>query len=83
MYHSTDRIVDRIAFVTPIVEYWQEQEIAQLVHCDESIWWPIAPWTDVIQLIIRASPINQPQGFFHKNMYAADATMAKMCLVQY
>ena len=32
MHHPTDRITHTKAFVTPIVEHWPEQEIAQLVH---------------------------------------------------
>ena len=32
MYHPTDRIAHATAFVTPVVEHWLEQEIAQWVH---------------------------------------------------
>ena len=32
MHHPTDRIAHTMAFVTPVVENWQEQEIAQWVH---------------------------------------------------
>ena len=32
MHHSTDRITHTTAFVTPVVEHWLEQEIAQWVH---------------------------------------------------
>ena len=32
MDHPTDRIAHITAFVTPIVEHWLEQEIAQWVH---------------------------------------------------
>ena len=32
MHHPTDRIAHTTAFVTPIVEHWLEQEIAQWVH---------------------------------------------------
>ena len=32
MHHPTDRIVHTTAFVTPVVEHWLEQEIAQWVH---------------------------------------------------
>ena len=37
MHHPTDRIVHAMAFVTPVVESWLEQEIAQWVHHEESI----------------------------------------------
>ena len=30
--HHTDRIAHTSAFVTPVVEHWLEQEIAQWVH---------------------------------------------------
>ena len=32
MHHTTDRITHTTAFVTPVVEHWQEREIAQMVH---------------------------------------------------
>ena len=32
MHHPTDRITHTTAFVTPVVEHWQEREIAQWVH---------------------------------------------------
>ena len=32
MHHPTDRIAHTTAFVTPVVEYWLEREIAQWVH---------------------------------------------------
>ena len=32
MHHPTDRITHTTAFVTPVVEHWLEQEIAQWVH---------------------------------------------------
>ena len=32
MYHPIDRIAHTTAFVTPVVEHWLEQEIAQWVH---------------------------------------------------
>ena len=35
MHHPTDRIAHIMAFGTPVVEHWLEQEIAQLVHCED------------------------------------------------
>ena len=32
MHHPTDRITHTTAFVTPVVDHWLEQEIAQWVH---------------------------------------------------
>ena len=32
MHHPTDRIIHTTVFVTPVVEYWLEREIAQWVH---------------------------------------------------
>ena len=32
MHHPTDRIAHTTAFVTPVVEHWLEQEIAQWVN---------------------------------------------------
>ena len=35
MHHPTDRMTHTTAFVTPVVEHWLEQEIAQWVHVFE------------------------------------------------
>ena len=32
MHYPTDRIVHTTAFVTPVVEHWLEQQIAESVH---------------------------------------------------
>ena len=37
MHHPTDRVAHTTAFVTPVVEHWLEQEIAQWVHHEGSI----------------------------------------------
>ena len=39
--HPTDRIAHTTVFVTPVVEHWLEQEIAQCVHHEGSIRRPI------------------------------------------
>ena len=36
MHHPTDRIAHTTAFVTPVVEHWLEQEIAQWIHHEGS-----------------------------------------------
>ena len=43
LLYASDRIIHTTAFVTPVVEYWLEQEIPQCVHHDGSIRQPIAP----------------------------------------
>ena len=43
MHHPTDRITHTTAFVTPVMEHWLEQEIAQCVHYEGSIRRPISP----------------------------------------
>ena len=48
MHHPTDRIPHTTVFVTPVVEHWLEQEIAQWVHHEGSIRLPTAPWTNVL-----------------------------------
>ena len=52
MHHPRDRITHTTAFVTPVVEYWLEREIAQWVHPMKDrpialIKWPmcILQWT--------------------------------------
>ena len=39
MHHPTDWIAHTTAFVTPVVEHWLEQEIAQWTH-------PMKDWSD-------------------------------------
>ena len=41
----TERVIHITAFVTPIVNHWLEQEIAQWVHQVELIRWPTTPLT--------------------------------------
>ena len=48
--HLTDRITHTTAFVTHVVEYCLEQEIAQWIHHDGSIRRPIAPWATELHL---------------------------------
>ena len=43
MHHPTYRITHITAFVTPVVEHWQEREIAQWVHHEGLILQPITP----------------------------------------
>ena len=51
MHHPIDRIANTIAFVTQVMEHWQEQEPAQWVYHEGSIPQPIAPeWTLTTEL---------------------------------
>ena len=43
MHHPTERITHTTAIVTPVVEHWLEQEIAQWVHHQGWIRRPITP----------------------------------------
>ena len=35
MHHPTDRITHTMAFATPVVEHWLEQEIAQAAYINQ------------------------------------------------
>ena len=48
MHHPIDRIAHTTAFVTPVVEHWLEQEIAQWVHHEGSVRQPIAPGANAL-----------------------------------
>ena len=48
MHHPTDRIVHITAFVTPVVDHWLGQEIAQWVHHEGSIERAVAPLDNVL-----------------------------------
>ena len=56
MHYPTDRIAHTMAFVTPVVEHWLEQEIAQKVHNEESIQQPIAPRVNALNIELHFTP---------------------------
>ena len=46
------------AFVTPVAEHWLDWEIAQWVHHEGSIRWPIAPWANALTTEIHKSQFH-------------------------
>ena len=48
MHNPTDRITHTTAFVIPVVQHWQEWEIAQWVHHEGLIRRPIAPMANTL-----------------------------------
>ena len=56
MHHPTDRITHTMAFVIPILEHWLVWEIAQWVHHEGSIWWPIIPWANTLTTELHLAP---------------------------
>ena len=52
-----DRIAHTMTFVTPIMEHWLEQEIAQWVHHEGSIWQPITPWVNTLTTELHLAPL--------------------------
>ena len=56
MHHPIDMIVHTTAFVAPVVEHWLWREIAQWVHHEGSIQWPIAPWANTLTTELRLAP---------------------------
>ena len=59
MHHPTDRIAHTMAFVTPVVDHWLEREIAQWVHHEGSIRWPITPWANALTTELYLAPQNR------------------------
>ena len=57
MHHPTGKITHTTAFVTPVVDHWLEREIAQWVHHEGSIQWPIAPWVNARITELHLAPI--------------------------
>ena len=57
MYHPTDRIVYTTALVTPVVEHWLDRKIAQWVHQEWSMQWPIAPWANALTTELHITPV--------------------------
>ena len=58
MHHPTDRITHTTAFVTPVMEHW-EQEIAEWVHNEGSIQRPIIPWANALTTELHFAPESQ------------------------
>ena len=56
MHHPTNRIRHTTAVVTPVVEHWVEQDLAQWVHHEGSIWQPIAPWANALTMELYLTP---------------------------
>ena len=56
MHHPTDRITYSTVFVTPVMEHWLEREIAQWVHHEGLIRWPITPWVNTLTTEIHITP---------------------------
>ena len=46
-----------MAFITPVLEHWLEQEIAQLVHHEGSIQRPIASWANALTTELQVAPL--------------------------
>ena len=59
MHHPTDRIIHTTAFVTPVVEHWLEREIAQWVHYEGSIRWPITPMANALNTELHLAPLEK------------------------
>ena len=59
MHHPTDRIAHTMAFVTPVVEHWLEQEIALWVHHEGSIRRPIAQCANTLTTELHLAPLWQ------------------------
>ena len=57
MHHPTDRITHTTAFVTPVMEHWLEQEVAQLFHHEGSIRRPITPWANTLTTEQHLAPL--------------------------
>ena len=55
--HPKDRITH-----TTVMEHWLEQEIAQWVHHEGSIRWPIAPWANALTTELHLAPTSTREG---------------------
>ena len=49
-------IANTTTFITPVVQYWLEREIAQWGHHEGSIRRPIAPWANVHTTELHLAP---------------------------
>ena len=57
MHHPTDRIAHTTAFVTPVVEHWLEQEIAQWVHHEGALMVAVMMWKEGRNVLFN-DPLN-------------------------
>ena len=59
MHHPTDRIAHTMAFGTPVVEHWMEQDIAQFINDNCGMCYPVSGIVHIIEpllLIGKSSP---------------------------
>ena len=49
--HRQDNTYHSLSF-TPVMDLWLEQEIAQWVHYEWPMWWPIAPWAEYSEIYL-------------------------------
>ena len=86
MHHPTDRIAHTTAFVTPVVEHWLEQEIAQWVHHikDRSDnpshheWTPLPrSYISLLKIMLRASLIKHFLPFFIFSVESTDSSSTR------
>ena len=76
MHHPTARIVHTMAIVTPVVEHWLERTIAQWVHHEGWIRWPIAPWANALTMELQLAPYNTA---FNLVVIAGKNAFLRMC----
>ena len=64
MHHTTDKIAHTTVFVTPVVEHWLEQEIAQWVHHEGLIQQSITPLANALTTELHLSPNSRKGGTY-------------------
>ena len=75
MHHPTDRITHTTAFVTPVVEHWLEQEIAQWVL------WIKKTFLAQIFLYERDQVTKKNKNVFGEAVKFYTWSRAKMCVI--
>ena len=81
MHHPTERIAHTMAFVTPVVEHWLEQEIAQWVYHEGSILQFIAPWADALTTYQTECNLDllSPPSPFDANLWQQHSEWGRIC----
>ena len=65
MHHPTERIIHTMAFVTPVLEHWLEQELGQLVHHEQTCL-PLRFFRNYYEKILKLRKLRKQENNYEK-----------------
>ena len=82
MHHLIDRITHTMAFVTPVVGHWLEREIAQWVHHEGSIQWPIASGANALTTELHLALASASDDYIIDILYTMEILLTDKPVVE-